>query len=123
MNKSERKIMKKALDVLNANHVHHQEYDDYGDYDRNYGYDGSDLRTSNVATIKALRTALKVKCDSYAVTKDGVSVRPGDKVWVNGSTSIEKTTVCEPATSYYLFGIIPVSESFSTKQAAKKARY
>lgn len=57
-----------------------------------------------------------------AVTADGELVSTGDQVYVLSSTGkIEKTTVQElkAVTHYYLFGYIPVSSSFSTKQAAQ----
>lgn len=57
-----------------------------------------------------------------ALTCDGVLVQPGTKVYVFSSTnSIQSTTVqvTEALTDYYLFGNIPVSHSFSTRQAAK----
>ena len=57
-----------------------------------------------------------------AVTADGELVSPGDRVWVLSSTGkIEKTVVLpiEARTDYYLFGNIPVSSSFSTKEAAQ----
>ncbi|MGB4448698.1 MAG: hypothetical protein WBI92_11755 [Cloacibacterium sp.] len=60
-----------------------------------------------------------------AKTKDGVEVKPGDKVWVQGSTSVQKAVV-KPFvayTDYEYFGPIPVGEAFSTKKAAEKARY
>ena len=59
------------------------------------------------------------------ITVDGVEVKEGDTVWVQGSTAIEDTTVqtLKPVTTYSLFGKIPVDESFSTKEAAEKFRY
>lgn len=57
-------------------------------------------------------------------TKDGVAVKPGDKVWVLGSCLIEQTTVkkFEPITTYIYFDNIPVSQSYSTYEAAYNAR-
>lgn len=52
-----------------------------------------------------------------ATTADGVRVRPGDKVWVKGTVGVHETTVDEPVTTYDLFGPIPVSRSYSTKDA------
>jgi hypothetical protein len=56
-------------------------------------------------------------------TKDGVVVKPGDKVWVLGSYLIEQTTVkkFEPITNYIYFDNIPVSESYSTYKDALQA--
>ena len=57
------------------------------------------------------------------ITCDGVGVGPGDQVWVfSGTGSIQSTTV-QPAkalTHYYLFDQIPVSHSFSTREAAER---
>lgn len=56
-----------------------------------------------------------------ALTADGVLVQPGTKVYVFSSTGcVQSTTVqaTEAVTDYYLFDQIPVSHSFSTKQAA-----
>lgn len=67
----------------------------------------------------AVAKALEVK------TRDGVVVKPGDKVWVNGSVSVEQTTV-QPlvaVTGYELFGPIPVARAFSTAAAARAHRY
>lgn len=57
-------------------------------------------------------------------TKDGVLVKPGDKVWVIGACSIEQTTVkkFEPITTYIYFDNIPVSKSYSSYEAAYNAR-
>lgn len=52
-----------------------------------------------------------------SLTFDGVSVVPGDAVWVLGSTGIYKTKVQPPVTCYELFAPIPVSKSFSTKES------
>ena len=70
--------------------------------------------------------AFQAGCDcNQARTRDGVVVEPGDKVWVNGSVSVEPTTVqpTEALTSYELFGRIPVSQAFSTEAAARAHRY
>lgn len=59
------------------------------------------------------------------VTADGVLVEPGQEVWVFSSTgNIVPTSVrpVEALTNYYLFGQIPVRESFSTEQAAQLYR-
>lgn len=58
------------------------------------------------------------------ITADGVRVSPGDKVWVNGSVDVHETRVrpMHALTEYYLYGLLPVSESFSTKKAALRAR-
>jgi len=53
-------------------------------------------------------------------TFDGVNVKKGSTVWVFGSTGIQKTKVLEPVTSYEFFGPIPVSQSFSSREAAEK---
>lgn len=58
-------------------------------------------------------------------TADGVAVAPGDRVWVNGSTGVQQTTV-QPlvaVTGYEYFGPVPVSQSFSTEAAARAAQY
>lgn len=54
-------------------------------------------------------------------TADGVVVRPGDKVWVRGSTGVHQTTVRKPVTSYELFGPVPVDQSYSTESALRVA--
>lgn len=57
------------------------------------------------------------------VTADGELVSPGDRVWVISSTGKpQPTTVQETKalTSYYLFGQIPVAESFSSEQAVRQ---
>lgn len=59
-------------------------------------------------------------------TADGVAVAPGDQVWVNGSVSVEHTTVqpVVPVTGYHLgAGLIPVARAYSTEAAARAARY
>lgn len=56
-----------------------------------------------------------------AITCDHKLVKAGDPVWVVSSTgSPQQTTVQElrHITSYELFGPVPVSSSFSSKQAA-----
>lgn len=58
-----------------------------------------------------------------AITSDGVLVKPQDKVWVISSTGKPEPTTVQPTqavTGYYLFGQIPVSHSFSTKQALRQ---
>ena len=58
-----------------------------------------------------------------AVTADGVLAKPGDPVWVISSTGKPELTTVKPTeavTSYYLFGDIPVSHSFSTQQAVRE---
>lgn len=55
-----------------------------------------------------------------AKTFDNKDVEEGDKVWVIGSCGIHEATVLPPVTNYELFGPIPVSRSFSTKEAAAK---
>lgn len=59
--------------------------------------------------------------DMVAVTADGEIVQAGDTVWVLSSTRVPKPTTVrerEVVTNYELFGKIPVSESFSSEQAA-----
>lgn len=60
----------------------------------------------------------------FSKTKDGKLVKAGDKVWVCGSVGVHETTVLSPSpvTDYNFFGPIPVSESFSSKEAAKSSR-
>lgn len=56
------------------------------------------------------------------VTADGELVSPGDPVWVLSSIgNVEPTTVKDsrPVTTYYLYDNIPVSSSFSTREAAE----
>lgn len=58
-----------------------------------------------------------------AVTADGVLVKPEDPVWVISSTGKPELTTVQPTqavTSYYLFGDIPVTHSFSTKDAVRR---
>lgn len=55
-------------------------------------------------------------------TKDNKSVNIGDEVFVIGSLGVHKATVLEPVTNYVLFNNIPVSNSFSTEQAANEFR-
>lgn len=57
-----------------------------------------------------------------AYTYDGVAVMPDDTVWVLSSTGKPVATKVQPfmpVTDYYLFGQIPVAESFSSEQAAQ----
>lgn len=59
---------------------------------------------------------------NHGITADGILVEPGTKVWVVSSTGkLVQTTVLESEalTDYYLFGNVPVSSSFSTRQAAQ----
>jgi hypothetical protein len=66
-----------------------------------------------------------LQADMVAVTADGELVQAGDTVYVFSSTgAVKPTTVREPqvVTNYELFGKIPVSESFSTEQAAQNYR-
>lgn len=66
-----------------------------------------------------------LQSDMVAVTADGELVQAGDQVWVFSSTGAPKpTTVRKPevVTNYELFGKIPVSESFSSEQAALNYR-
>ena len=56
------------------------------------------------------------------MTQDGKEVQTGDTVWVFGSIGDLHATKVKPTvqvTDYYLFGNIPVSDSFSTKKAAQ----
>jgi hypothetical protein len=56
-------------------------------------------------------------------TFDGIIVKPGDNVYILGSLyNIEEAEVQEiiPLTDYELFGIIPVQNSFSTREAANE---
>lgn len=55
-----------------------------------------------------------------AKTFDNKEVAEGDNVWVIGSCGIHEAKVLPPVTSYELFGPIPVSRSFSTKESAEK---
>lgn len=55
---------------------------------------------------------------SYAYTYDGVSVMPGDRVWVVGIEGICETTVQKPLTDYAHNGFVPVSLAFSSREAA-----
>jgi hypothetical protein len=62
-----------------------------------------------------------LQADMVAVTADGEIVQAGDTVYVFSSTGAVKPTTVrerEVVTNYELFGKIPVSESFSTEQAA-----
>jgi hypothetical protein len=62
-----------------------------------------------------------LKADMVGVTADGELVQAGDQVWVFSSTRVPKPTTVQELkalTNYTLFGNIPVSESFSTEQAA-----
>lgn len=52
-------------------------------------------------------------------TYDNKEVAEGDEVWVISSVGIHKAKVLPPVTSYEYFGPVPVSDSFSTKKAAK----
>lgn len=64
-----------------------------------------------------------IQAGMVAVTADGELVSPGDQVWALSSTGkIEPTTVQIPkARTYYsLFGDIPVSSSWSTKEFAER---
>ena len=63
-----------------------------------------------------------LQADMVAVTADGELVQAGDTVYVFSSTGAVKPTTVrerEVVTNYTLFGNIPVSESFSTEQAAQ----
>ncbi len=63
-----------------------------------------------------------LQADMVAVTADGELVQAGDTVYVLSSTGkIESTKVQKPevVTDYYLYTNIPVSSSFSSKQAAQ----
>lgn len=63
-----------------------------------------------------------LKADMVAVTADGELVQARDTVYVLSSTGeIKSATVQKPevVTDYYLFGNIPVTSSFSSKQAAQ----
>jgi hypothetical protein len=62
-----------------------------------------------------------LKADMVGVTADGELVQAGDTVWVFSSTRVPKPTTVQELralTNYELFGKIPVSESFSSEQAA-----
>jgi hypothetical protein len=62
-----------------------------------------------------------LQADMVAVTADGEIVQAGDQVWVFSSTRVPKPTTVQElkaVTNYTLFGNIPVSESFSSEQAA-----
>lgn len=62
--------------------------------------------------------------DQRPTTADGVRVAPGDTVWVLGSVDVHEARVrpLDALTDYYLFGLLPVSESYSTQKAALQAR-
>ena len=63
-----------------------------------------------------------LQADMVGVTADGELVQAGDTVYVLSSTGkIESATVEEPevVTDYYLYTNVPVSSSFSSKQAAQ----
>jgi hypothetical protein len=63
-----------------------------------------------------------LKADMVGVTADGEIVQAGDTVWVFSSTRVPKPATVQELralTNYELFGKIPVSESFSTEQAAR----
>lgn len=60
---------------------------------------------------------------SVGVTADGYFAEPGNRVWIlDGIGSIKPTTVAHPraTTNYYLFGNIPVSESWMDRQALER---
>jgi len=62
---------------------------------------------------------------AVGVTCDGYFVEPGDQVWVFSSTGKPTATTVrktEAVTDYYLFGNVPVTHSFSYKQAAEDYR-
>lgn len=63
-----------------------------------------------------------LRTQAFGITADGVITGAGDIVWVfDGVGKPVPTTVqpLEAVTSYYLFGQIPVANSFSTEQAAR----
>jgi hypothetical protein len=63
-----------------------------------------------------------LQADMVAVTADGELVQEGDTVWVFSSTRTPTATTVQELralTNYTLFGKIPVSESFSSEQAAR----
>ena len=63
-----------------------------------------------------------LQADMVAVTADGELVQEGDTVWVFSSTRTPTATTVQELkalTNYELFGKIPVSESFSSEQAAR----
>ncbi len=70
--------------------------------------------------LKALREVYQsyfIKPEQFK-TLDGITVRPGQKVYVRSSSGkLERTTVgnIEVETDYELFGKIPVSRSFYRK--------
>jgi len=71
--------------------------------------------------IASLLEELKQYRDMFT-TADGIIVKPGDTIWVNGSTSISDAHVRSACTTYDYFGPIPVDHSYSTKEAANQAR-
>lgn len=82
----------------------------------NGNFDGADCDQAKAVAeylAKVLNTA-----DGWR-TADGVVVKPGDKVWVRGSSGLHETTVQKPVTTYELFGPIPVDQSYSTEQALR----
>lgn len=55
-------------------------------------------------------------------TADGITVSPGDLVWVNGSFGIQATKVDKAVTTYLLFGSpVPVVQCYSSESAAREA--
>jgi len=53
-----------------------------------------------------------------AKTKDGKVVKPGDKVWVlSYDGECVETMVLEPVTTYVIQRPVPVSQSFSSREA------
>ena len=71
--------------------------------------------------IVSLLEELKHYRDMFT-TADDVIVKPGDTIWVNGSTSISDAHVRSACTTYDYFGPITVDHSYSTKEAANQAR-
>lgn len=66
-----------------------------------------------------------LKADMVAVTADGEIVQANATVYVFSSTGvIKRTRVLEPkvVTDYYLFGNVPVTNSFSSEEAALNYR-
>lgn len=63
---------------------------------------------------------------AVGVTADGFFVEPGNRVWVISSTGAPKPTTVQKTqalTSYYLFGQVPVSESWIDRQALERFQH
>jgi hypothetical protein len=82
----------------------------------------ADIGPVQMAELEQFAQAL-LDSQHTAVTADGVLAKPGDPVWVISSTGKPELTAVKPTeavTGYYLFGDIPVTHSFSTKDAVRR---